>query len=120
MSMIKRDYFKRLRTIVEAEGINDNDDLIAFIDKEIAAIDKEQERKSEKTSAFMNLVRAELSDEPMTATMIAKNITEKTGEEISRNKVSTAMAKLFRAGEVTKSEIKTEDKKRQVAYTLNH
>lgn len=124
--MTKRDYFGALKSIIEGQAeINNKADIIAFIDKEVALLDKKSDKSKEtKTKKANDAIQAAiltvLADvgkpstisELMEDTRLATYTEEdKDGVQVlkmSNQKLSAIMKKLVDGGQV----IKTEDKKK--------
>lgn len=102
----KRIYFGELK---EIEAVKSNPDLVAFIDNELALLDKKANAKSkadkvkdEKDEIIMtNIVEAMAKiGEPATVTNIQKASEELAG--LSNQKLSAMMRKLIANGEVVR------------------
>lgn len=98
----KRVFFGELRVL--AEG---NDELVAFIDKEIQLLDKKANGKkaqevNKEQSALMETIKAELTrvDRKVTVTELQKESELLT--EYSNQKLSAMLKKLTDSGEVKK------------------
>ena len=100
--MTKRQYFAELRTIVA-----DNADLVAFIDHEVALLDRKNSapkaptKKQIANEGLKVRIVDGLGTDPMTATDIVANIFG--GETITVQKVSALLAKLVADGSVVKT-----------------
>ena len=114
----RRDYFEEIKAIVAG-----NEDLVAFVDAEIAKIDnraaKEKEKRAEKRAQGDELTAAVESfivdnDGPITAQEIADGL---EGEDITKAKVIYRATQLVKAGKIFKVTVKTEDGRKAVAYT---
>ena len=114
--MTKKDYFNMI-----ANAMADNADVVAFCEKEIAALDakalKAKERAAKKAAegdALMEAIAEVLDETPKTLAEIAALV----GEDVTPNKVSPRAKKLVEAGRAVKTEVaKPEGKGRLVAYT---
>ena len=122
----KRDYFNAIRTYaegVDAIGEYSADEIIAFIDKEIASLDnkaaKAKERAAAKraeTDALGEKVLAALTDEYQTADDITAAVDE---EDVTKAKVVSRLSKLIKDGKATKEEVAIEGVKgKKMAYKL--
>ncbi len=116
--MTKKDYFNMI-----AEAMADNADVVAFCNKEIAALDnraaKAKERAAKKAAegdALMEAIAGVLTNEPMTLA----EIVEALGiEGVTPGKVTLRAGKLVEAGRAVKTEVaKAEGKGKLVAYML--
>ena len=114
----RRDYFEEIKAIVA-----EDEDLVAFVDGEIAKIDnraaKEKEKRAEKRAQGDELqaaVKAYIqgADGAVTAQEIADEI---EGEDVTKAKVTYRATQLVKAGEIFKVTVKTEDGRKAVAYT---
>jgi uncharacterized protein YnzC (UPF0291/DUF896 family) len=114
----RRDYFEEIKAIVA-----EDQDLVAFVDGEIAKIDnraaKEKEKRAEKRAQGDELqaaVKAFIQDHEgaVTAQVIADEI---GGEDVTKAKVTYRATQLVKAGEIFKVTVKTEDGRKAVAYT---
>ena len=115
-------YFAELREIVENASTDEamQNELLEFIDKEVAAIarrkDKAKERaekKKNESDALTEKIFATLDEEYMTLDEILPLLDDE--EEITKNKVTSRLGKLVKAGRVEKDTVRVEDKKR-MAY----
>lgn len=114
----RRDYFEEIKAIVA-----EDEELVAFVDGEIAKIDnraaKEKEKRAEKRAQGDELqaaVKAYIQDADgaVTAQEIADEI---EGEDVTKAKVTYRATQLVKAGEIFKVTVKTEDGRKVVAYT---
>ena len=114
----RRDYFEEIKAIVA-----EDQELVAFVDGEIAKIDnraaKEKEKRAEKRAQGDELqaaVKAFIQDHEgaVTAQVIADEI---GGEDVTKAKVTYRATQLVKAGEIFKVTVKTEDGRKAVAYT---
>lgn len=121
----KRDYFNALRVMVEnsdAVGEFTADEVLEFIDKQVAQIDakavKAKEQAAKKKAAGDELkanVLAQVTDEWQTADDIVAAIND---EEVTRAKVIARLTQLEKDGSIVKSPAKTEDGKKRMVYKL--
>lgn len=114
----RKDYFEEIKAIVA-----EDQDLVAFIDGEIAKIDarneKEKAKRAEKRAQGDELQAAvkafiQGADGAVTAQDIADEI---EGEDVTKAKVTYRATQLVKAGEIYKVTVKTEDGRKAVAYT---
>ena len=114
----RKDYFEKIKEIVAAD-----EELVAFVQGEIAKIDnrtaKEKEKRAQKRAEGDELtaaVEAFIVDggRPVTAQEIADGL---EGEDITKAKVTYRATQLVKAGKVFKVTVKTEDGRKVVAYT---
>lgn len=121
--MTKTMYFEVIRDLVEGlsdvafpDGIK-ADDVLEFIDKQTALLNKRASLSKEKAAndEFIELIYTIIfeADDFITA----DEIVEKVGnEEITKNKVIARVSKLVKAGRVVKEQVKFEDGKKRMAY----
>ena len=119
----KRENFEALREIVEGLEMEatEQEDMLAFIDKQIETLDKRAEaavKRAEKKKAesdeLTEAIFGMIGDEPITVDDIVVNFAD---EEVTRNKVTARLGKLVKAGRVVKDTVKVEGKRR-MAYSL--
>lgn len=120
----RKEYFAAVRALVEnieSVGEYTADEVLAFIDNEVAKIDakaaKAKEKAAEKkaeTDALKDRVFEVITEEPQTVDAIVAAIGD---EEVTKSKTVSRLTALAREGAVIKEEIKTEKGKR-VAYRL--
>lgn len=108
----KKEYFGMVREIVEASGVENKEDILAFIDREVELLSKRKngETKAQKENAeLMEVVYNKLAEmaRPATATEIFNELRD--NEAITSNqKVSALLKKLVDEERV----VKTADKKK--------
>lgn len=119
----KKENFEALREIVEGLEMEatEQEDMLAFIDKQIETLDKRAEaavKRAEKKKAesdeLTEAIFGMIGDEPITVDDIVTNFAD---EEVTRNKVTARLGKLVKAGRVVKDTVKVEGKRR-MAYSL--
>jgi len=120
----RKEYFAAVRALVEnieSVGEYTADEVLAFIDNEVAKIDakaaKAKEKAAEKkaeTDALKDRVFEVITEEPQTVDAIVAAIGD---EEVTKSKTVSRLTALAREGAVIKEEVKTEKGKR-VAYRL--
>lgn len=114
-------YFAELREmVVNWADLENQDDLLEFIDKEIAVLERRKEKARERaverkaeSDALTEKIFDALEDEFMTLDDILPLLDDE--EDITKNKVTSRLGKLIKAGKVEKEMVKVEDKKR-MAY----
>lgn len=108
----KKEYFGMVREIVEASGVDNKEDILAFVDREVELLSKRKngETKAQKENAeLMEVVYNKLAEmaRPATATEIFNELRD--NEAITSNqKVSALLKKLVDEERV----VKTADKKK--------
>ena len=109
----KKEYFGMVREIVEASGVDNKEDILAFVDREVELLSKRKngETKAQKENAeLMEVVYNKLAEmaRPATATEIFNELRD--NEAITSNqKVSALLKKLV---DDEKRVVKTADKKK--------
>ena len=115
-------YFAELREMVEAHWTEDKDkdELLGFIDNELAILEKRKAAASERAAkkraesdALTDKIYEALGDEPMTIDAILEVVAD---EDVTRNKVTARLSKLVKAERVAKESIKIDGNKR-MAYS---
>ena len=120
--MTKKDYYEMLKTTVEGIEVENKEDLLTFIDRELELIEnksvKAKERAAEKRAEGDELraaVKSILTTENQTIDEIFGQI---EGEDLTRAKIVARLTQLVKAGEAKKEEVKSEDGKRIMVYAL--
>lgn len=116
----KKEYYAMLKEIVESADIENQEELVNFIDKQIELLDnkaaKAKEKAAEKRAEGDELratVEATLTEEFQTINAIVEQIDD---EEISKAKVTARLTQLVKEGLAVKEEAKTEDGKKVMVY----
>ena len=120
--MTKKDYYEMLKTTVEGIEVENKEDLLTFIDRELELIEnksvKAKERAAEKRAEGDELraaVKSILTTENQTIDEIFGQI---EGEDLTKAKIVARLTQLVKAGEAKKEEVKSEDGKRIMVYAL--
>lgn len=120
--LTKKDYYEMLKTTVEGIEVENKEDLLTFIDRELELIEnksvKAKERAAEKKAEGDELraaVKAILTIENQTIDEIFGQI---EGEDLTRAKIVARLTQLVKTGEAKKEEVKSEDGKRIMVYAL--
>ncbi len=118
----KKAYFEMLKNIVAATDTADKDNLLAFIDTNIAQLDAKAAKAKEKAAEkkvegdeLREKIAACLTTEPKD---IATILDEVGDEELTRAKVTARLAQLINLGTATKEVTKTADGKKATVYKL--
>lgn len=118
----KKAYFEMLKDIVAATDTADKDNLLAFIDINIAQLDAKAAKAKEKAAEkkvegdeLREKIAACLTTEPKD---IATILDEVGDEELTRAKVTARLAQLINLGTATKEVTKTADGKKATVYKL--
>ena len=111
-----------LKTTVEGVEVENKEDLLTFIDRELELIEnksvKAKERAAEKRAEGDELraaVKSILTTENQTIDEIFGQI---EGEDLTRAKIVARLTQLVKTGEAKKEEVKSEDGKRIMVYAL--
>mgnify|MGYP002623938102 CR=1 FL=1 len=116
-------YFAELREMVIAavQDQEQRDELVEFIDKQVATLDKRKEaaaaraeKKRAESDALTEEIFALISDVPVTVDEIVVAL---DNEDVTRNKVTARLTKLVNAGRIVKEAVKVGSNKR-MSYTL--
>jgi len=120
--MTKKDYYSLIREVVENTEVEDKNELIDFINKQISQIETKAEkakiRATEKQKTGDELrseVKAVLTNELQIIDTIMAQI---NNEDITKAKVVARLTQLVKNGEAEKEEVKTEDGKSIKAYRV--
>ena len=118
----KKAYFEMLKDIVAATDTADKDNLLAFIDTNIAQLNAKAAKAKEKAAEkkvegdeLREKIAACLTSEPKD---IATILDEVGDEELTRAKVTARLAQLINLGTATKEVTKTADGKKATVYKL--
>lgn len=118
----KKAYFEMLKDIVTATDTADKDNLLAFIDTNIAQLDAKAAKAKEKAAEkkvegdeLREKIAACLTTEPKDIATILDKVGD---EELTRAKVTARLAQLINLGTATKEVTKTADGKKATVYKL--
>lgn len=121
VKVTKKEYFGMIRTFIEGSGVENEDAILEFIDKEVAAIDTRAEKakeraakKREESDELRAAVLAILTDEGKSGDEI---VAELGREDITKQKAVARLTQLIKDGKATKDVVKNEDKKKVTVYT---
>lgn len=116
-------YFTELREMV-MDVVRDEekqDELLAFIDKQIETLEKRKEaaatraaKKKEESDALTEEILSMIGEDFVTVDEIVVAINR---EDVTRNKVTARLGKLFKNGAIVKETVKVDGNKR-MAYKL--
>ena len=116
-------YFTELREMI-MNTVNDEekqDELLAFIDKQIETLEKRKEaaatraaKKKEESDALTEEILGMIGEDLVTVDEIVVAINR---EDVTRNKVTARLGKLFKNGAIVKEIVKVDGNKR-MAYKL--
>lgn len=120
--MTKKEYYDLIKNIIEGADIAEKNELIEFINKQVAQIDAKAEKAkakaSEKRAAgdeLREVIKTILTNELQTADEITNKI---ENEEVTRAKVIARLSQLVKNGEVEKTDVKTSEGRNVKAYKL--
>ena len=120
--MTKKDYYTLIKEMVEKTNVEEKDELIEFVDKQISQIEAKAEKakiratERQKTGdELREKVKSILTNELQTADDITVKIDE---EDITRAKIIARLTQLVKIGEVEKEDVETEDGRSVKAYKL--
>lgn len=115
VKLTKKDYYGMIREIVVESDIENKDELVAFVDKQVEAIDsraaKAKERAASKKvegDALRNQIEGLLTNEYQTAEDI---LAQAQGADLTKGKITARLTQLIKAGVAEKEAIKVEDRK---------
>jgi hypothetical protein len=104
------------------EGMADNADVVAYCENELALLESKkvkararQDAKRAEGDEFQKAVAELLTNEPQTRDDLAAAFND---EEITPAKVGAKLNNLVKFGQASKCNVKTEDGKTKVAYTV--
>lgn len=120
---------KREKYVAIMNGELAHEDLVAFCEAEIAALDKKAEKSKERaavkraeTDELRDVVLDLLTDEFQTRDQIAAQVLGEDGEPLSPNKVGSRLTALVSMNLATKEKITVEDaegkKSQKMGYKL--
>lgn len=120
------EYYEILKNIVkgnkESELTVTQAELIDFLDRQITSLKNKAIKAKEKAEQKKNegdilkfAIKDILTEENQTINEILNQLEI---EDISKAKVAARLGQLIKAGEASKTEVKTEDGKRVMAYSL--
>ena len=115
VKLTKKDYYGMIREIVVESDIENKDELVAFVDKQVEAIDsraaKAKERAASKKvegDALRNQIEGLLTNEYQTAEDI---LAQAQGADLTKGKITARLTQLVKAGVAEKEAVKVEDRK---------
>ena len=115
VKLTKKDYYEMIKEIVLETDIENKDELVVFIDKQVEAIDsraaKAKERAASKKiegDALRAQVEGLLTNEYQTAEDI---LAQAQGADLTKGKITARLTQLVKAGIAEKETVKVEDRK---------
>lgn len=120
----KEMYNGLIATLTENFG-DDVQEYVDFLNGEIAALDKRAEKEKARRAAkkaegdeLKDAVQNAVGTEPVTAEAIAEALAEEY-PEVTKAKVTYRASQLVKDGAIFKTQVKTEDGRKVVAYTTD-
>jgi len=121
----KKEYYGMVQEVVEASNIENKEDVLAFIQREVEILDAKAEKAAERAAAkkaegdeLRAVVEGVVTEELQTADAITAAVQAQTGDsEITKSKVVARLSQLVRNGVVAKDEVKV-DSRKLTAYRL--
>ena len=120
--LTKKDYYGMLKDIVLTSGVDNKEELEAFIDRQIEIIDnkaeKAKERAAEKKAEGDELraaIKSVLTEDYQSADDILAQL---EGEDLSKAKIIARLTQLVNNGDAEKAQAKAEDGKKFMTYRL--
>jgi len=120
--LTKKDMFLMIKDILVEEDVENKEELITFVDNQIASLDKKAEKAREKAAEkraagdeLKGLVKSLLTNEYQTLNDLLAQIND---EEVTRAKVQARATALVKDGYAEKADLKTEDGKTIKGYRI--
>lgn len=118
--LTKKDYYEMIKEIVTESDVENRDELVAFVDKQVEAIDTKAAKAKEKAAekkADGDALRAQVEGLLTEELQTADEITEKVqGADITKAKIIARLTQLVKTNVAEKEQVKTEDGKKVMAY----
>lgn len=115
VKLTKKDYYEMIKGIVIESDVENKEELVAFVDKQVEAIDsraaKAKERAASKKvegDALRAQVEGLLTNEYQTAEDI---LAQAQGADLTKGKITARLTQLVKAGVAEKEAVKVEDRK---------
>ena len=115
VKLTKKDYYEMIKGIVTESDVENKEELVAFVDKQVEAIDsraaKAKERAASKKvegDALRAQVEGLLTNEYQTAEDI---LAQAQGVDLTKGKITARLTQLVKAGVAEKEAVKVEDRK---------
>ena len=113
--------FAEIKEVIAALEVEGRDEMVAFLDEQIASLAAKAEKAKERAAAkqakgdeLRAVVKSVLTDEVQTIDAIVEQI---EGEDVSKAKVTARLSQLVKAGEAVKEMVSVEGRK-LTAYKL--
>ncbi len=123
----KKERYAQIIELVQGSGVENATDLVDFIEKEVALIDKKQEqakanraKKAAASDELKTVVLGAVTAEPQTIDAIVETVVAVEGyEEITRAKVVARLSALVKEEVIAKDTVKLEGMSgKKVVYSL--
>lgn len=120
--LTKKDYYEILKGIITENNVENGEDLVAFIDKQIEQLDnkaiKAKEKAAEKKAEGDELRAVVLSVLTSDFQTIEDIVAQIEGEDITKAKIVARLTQLVKNGEAKKEQIKNAENKKVMTYAI--
>lgn len=120
--LTKKDYYEILKGIVTGSNVENGEDLVAFIDKQIEQLDnkatKAKEKAAEKKAEGDELRAVVLSVLTSDFQTIEDIVAQIEGEDITKAKIVARLTQLVKNGEAKKEQTKNAENKKVMTYAI--
>lgn len=124
IKMTKVDWYAEIRKIVEAADVENKEDALDFIDRQVELLKAKAVKAAENAAkkkadgdALRDAVYAVLTDELQSIEQITEQVAV-DGVEVTKAKVTARLTQLVKAQMAAKDMIKTEDGRKVTAYRV--
>ena len=124
VKMTKVDWYGEIRKIVEAADVENKEDALDFIDRQVELLKAKAVKAAENAAkkkadgdALRDAVYAVLTDELQSIEQITEQVAV-DGIEVTKAKVTARLTQLVKAQMAAKDMIKTEDGRKVTAYRV--
>ena len=115
VKLTKKDYYEMIKGIVTESDVENKEELVAFVDKQVEAIDSRAAKAKERAASKKvegDVLRAQveglLTNEYQTAEDI---LAQAQGADLTKAKITARLTQLIKAGVAEKEAVKVEDRK---------
>ena len=115
VKLTKKDYYEMIKGIVTESDVENKEELVAFVDKQVEAIDSRAAKAKERAASKKvegDTLRAQveglLTNEYQTAEDI---LAQAQGADLTKAKITARLTQLIKAGVAEKEAVKVEDRK---------
>lgn len=120
--LTKKDYYEILKGIIIGSNVENREDLVAFIDKQIEQLDnkatKAKEKAAEKKAEGDELRAVVLSVLTSDFQTIEDIVAQIEGEDITKAKIVARLTQLVKNGEAKKEQTKNAENKKVMTYAI--